>query len=825
MIISDSAIVTLRDEVVAAEINGAGANEGTVRFFNATELKDGTAITAKIGNAVNKLDTVVLGGENITFGDAIFNTNNLSFSAAENALTATFTKLAQDSLKDTIITTDSKTRGHNIVLSDQDHTFDKSVGSVGNKFGNFTFGGDKTITVNYAAFYAGVITETKQKGNVLLNANNGNVLNLGSAEKELKTVAFNGNTTVHEGVWSQTITVNANKGAIFKGGVASSKGLTLKAGSTALFDGPNSRLETNILADAIGDGTVEFNDTTTISNTIGAAGKQVGAINFTGTKASNVASVGANLSANNINVGAQTFRATKDIGLDGITVFNDGSVVDLGANNIKLTNGNSRFAGTVTVKSTLSGNNGPIGQFIVDGKAAAATINPTNATAVNIFITDNADLPAQDENYELFTSANGGNITNITDGKVQGSNRFVNWSRNNNTLTRTNNAVAAITADIGESSQTLLADAVKYGNANNTGDAKGFTNDISRLNSAGVKEAVQRVTNTTAIQAPKVVAAVEEATNAVISNRMGALSNHPQPGRQLASSDASGIAAGDDHTMYGTWLSPFYNQTTQKELKGTAGFKSNSYGVTIGFDTQANADLTVGIAGSYVRTDMKHKNSKSGDKTKADSFLFSLYGIQQLSNDWFLQGHTSFSTSRIKNTEKRLTSAGNETAKGNFDTTSYTFELLTGYNHMMADAVVTPLVGASFTRINDGGYKETGTTNQNLNIIRKAKNKFEAILGLRAQMTTPMEGIDVTPEIHAFVKHDLIGKDAKVTAKHNGLVNQLSPKSAKAQRTTFNVGFGVNAISGMYEYGAGYDLHVAEKSLGHQGTIKVRLNF
>ena len=331
----------------------------------------------------------------------------MSFSAENSELTATFTKLAQDSLKNTTIITDSKTRGHNIVLSKEDQTFDKSVGSVNNKFGNFTFVDDQLIVVNHADFYAGVITETTQKGQVLLNANNGNVLNLGSAEKELINVVFNGNTIVHEGVWSKVIGITANKGATFKDVVASSTGLTLNAGSTALFDGPNSRLETNILASAAGDGTVEFNDTTTISSTIGAAGKQVGAINFTGTETANIANVGASLFANNITVGAQTFRATDNIALNGVTTFNDGSTVDLGANNIKLTNGNSRFAGTVTVKSTLNGNNGPIGQFTVDG----AVLDTKNATAVNIFITDNADLPTQDKNYELFTSANAGNIT------------------------------------------------------------------------------------------------------------------------------------------------------------------------------------------------------------------------------------------------------------------------------------------------------------------------------------------------------------------------------------------------------------------------------
>ena len=187
-----------------------------------------------------------------------------------------------------------------------------------------------------------------------------------------------------------------------------------------------------------------------------------------------------------------------------------------------------------------------------------------------------------------------------------------------------------------------------------------------------------------------VVAAIEESANQVISSRMGALSNHQQAGKQLAGSGISVVAAGEDNTIYGAWVSSFYNNTTQKSLKGNAGFKSSSYGATIGFDTQANSDLTVGLAGTYAKTDMKHKNFKSGDKTKADTFLFSIYAIQQLTNECFLQGHTSFSTSSIKNTEKRNTSTVNEKAKGNFDTTSYTAELMAGYNHVIDNAVITP---------------------------------------------------------------------------------------------------------------------------------------
>ena len=97
---------------------------------------------------------------------------------------------------------------------------------------------------------------------------------------------------------------------------------------------------------------------------------------------------------------------------------------------------------------------------------------------------------------------------------------------------------------------------------------------------------------------------------------------------------------------------------------------------------------------------MKHKNFKSGDKTKGDTFAFTVYGTQQLSNNWFLQGHAGYATTRVKNSEKRITSVTSEIAKADYDVTSYNAELLGGFDYSMGEAVITPLVGASYTRIN-----------------------------------------------------------------------------------------------------------------------------
>ena len=64
-----------------------------------------------------------------------------------------------------------------------------------------------------------------------------------------------------------------------------------------------------------------------------------------------------------------------------------------------------------------------------------------------------------------------------------------------------------------------------------------------------------------------------------------------------------------------------------------------------------------------------------------------------------------------------------------------------------------------------------------------------------------------------------------MTVTHAGLATPLTTKAAKVTKTTFNLGLGVNAVSGRSEYGAGYDLYLAKKLVGHQGSLKVRVNF
>ena len=104
--------------------------------------------------------------------------------------------------------------------------------------------------------------------------------------------------------------------------------------------------------------------------------------------------------------------------------------------------------------------------------------------------------------------------------------------------------------------------------------------------------------------------------------------------RTVASNDSvSGIAAGDGCARFGIWVSQFFGKTTQKENKGAAGYKSNAYGASFGFDTGANQDMIVGAAFTVAITEMKHRNFKSGDKTKISSMMFSIFDMQKITDN------------------------------------------------------------------------------------------------------------------------------------------------------------------------------------------------
>lgn len=352
----------------------------------------------------------------------------------------------------------------------------------------------------------------------------------------------------------------------------------------------------------------------------------------------------------------------------------------------------------------------------------------------------------------------------------------------------------------------------------------GINRAAAGMNKAEWEDAIKRLTPT---ETPILADLTRDVSSNIIANRIGGRPQVLDHKAELASAGNSGLSAGDYTTAYGIWTNPSMLKVKQKTSKGAAGYTASVGGASLGFDTKANEDMVIGLALSYLNTNVKHKDFKSGDKTKVDSLMLSIYGLQQITDNWYTHGIVTVGTNKVKTKEARRTGAtATELATGNYRAMSFSGELMLGYNSYMKQASFTPMAGVRVTKVNSAGYTETGTTNQNLIISRKELNRVELVAGARIYGSDyVMNGLTVLPEIHGFVNHDLIGKKQKSDVRLASVEDYLRTKGGKPAKTLFNAGLSLNTSYNKMEYGLGYDAHMAKKYVAHQANLRVRVNF
>ena len=344
------------------------------------------------------------------------------------------------------------------------------------------------------------------------------------------------------------------------------------------------------------------------------------------------------------------------------------------------------------------------------------------------------------------------------------------------------------------------------------------------MNDAAWEDAIKRLTPT---ETPILADLTRDVSSNIIANRIGGRPQVLDHKAELASAGNSGLSAGDYTTAYGVWGNPSMLKVKQKTNKGAAGYKASVGGASLGFDTKANEDMVIGLALSYLNTHVKHKDFKSGDKTKVDSVMLSIYGLQQLTDNWYTHGIVTVGTNKVKTKETRRTgNTTTELASGNYRAMSFSGELMLGYNTYLKQASFTPMAGVRVTKVNSAGYTETGTANQNLIVSRKELNRVELVAGARIYGSDyVLNGLTVLPEIHGFVNHDVIGKKQKSDVRLTSVEGNLRTKGGKPIKTLFNAGLSLNTSYNKMEYGLGYDAHMAKKYVAHQANLRVRVNF
>ncbi|AFC70849.1 Outer membrane protein B [Rickettsia australis str. Cutlack] len=716
-------------------------------------------------------------------------------------------------------------------------------------------GSDNGIIVNATTLYAGIGTTKNNQGTVTLSGGipntPGTIYGLGVEHgyPKLKQVTFTTdynnlgsiiatNVTINDGV---TVTTGGVVGTDFDGTITlgSVNGNANVRFVDRTFSDPTSMIVTT----KANVGTVTYLGNAHVGN-IGAADTNVASVKFTGND--NGAGLQGNIYSQVTDFGAYDLTVlNSNVILGGGTTAINGEI-DLLTNTLTFASGTSTWGSNTSIETTLTVANGKIGHIVI---AENAQVNATTTGTTTINVQDNVN--ANFSGTKTYILIQGGARFNGTLGgpnfAVTGSNRFVNYglmrdANQDYVITRTNDAANVVTNDIANSpfagAPGVGQNVTTFVNATNT---VAYNNLLLAKNSADSANFVGAITTDSSAAVTNAQLDVAKDIQAQLGNRLGALRYLGTPETAEMAGPEGGaipaaVAAGDaavDNVAYGIWAKPFYTDAHQSKKGGLAGYKAKTTGVVIGLDTLASDNLMIGAAIGITKTDIKHQDYKKGDKTDIKGFSFSLYGAQQLVNNFFAQGSAIFSLNQVKNKSQRYFFDPNgkmnkQIAAGNYDNMTFGGNLMVGYDYNAVQGVlVTPMAGLSYLKSSDENYKETGTTVANKQVNSKFSDRTDLIVGAKvAGGTMNITDLAVYPEAHAFVVHKVNGRLSKTQSQLDGQVTPFISQPDKTAKTSYNLGLSASIRpDAKMEYGVGYDAQIASKYVAHQGTLKVRINF
>ncbi|WCR56156.1 outer membrane protein OmpB [Rickettsia asembonensis] len=805
----------------------------------------GNVVINEIGNAGNNhAATDTISFENASLGAALFLPNGIPLDGLTiKSTVGNETATGDFDVPRLIVSGVDSVIADGQAIGDQDNIVGLGLGS------------DNGITVNATTLYAGIGTTKDNQGTVTLSGGIPNTpgtiygLGEGIGAPKLKQVTFTTdynnlgniittNATINDGV---TVTTGGVAGTDFDGKIT--LGSVNGNANVRFADGTFSDSTSMIVTTKANNGTVTYLGSALVGN-IGSSDTPVVSVKFTGSDD------GAGLQGN-------IYSQVTDFGSYDLAVLNSNVIlgggttaingeIDLLTNTLTFASGTSTWGSNTSIETTLTVANGNIGHIVI---AENAQVNATTTGTTTINVQDNAN--ANFSGTQTYTLIQGGIRFNGTLGgpnfAVTGSNRFVDYgliraANQDYIITRTNDAAKVVTNDIANSpfasAPGVGQNVTTFVNSTNTA---AYNNFLLAKNGTDSANFVGAITTDTSAAVTNAQLDIAKDIQAQLGNRLGALRYLGTPETaEMAGPEAGAIpaavAAGDeavDNVAYGIWAKPFYTDAHQSKKGGLAGYKAKTTGVVIGLDMLANDNLMIGAAIGITKTDIKHQDYKKGDKTDVNGFSFSLYGAQQLVEDFFAQGSVIFSLNQVKNKSQRYFFDANgkmnkQIAAGNYDNMTFGGNLMVGYDYnAMQGVLVTPMAGLSYLKSSDENYKETGTTVANKQVNSKFSDRTDLIVGAKvAGGTMNITDLAVYPEAHAFVVHKVNGRLSKTQSQLDGQVTPFISQPDRTAKTSYNVGLSASIRpDAKMEYGIGYDFNAASKYTAHQGTLKVRVNF
>ena len=261
-------------------------------------------------------------------------------------------------------------------------------------------------------------------------------------------------------------------------------------------------------------------------------------------------------------------------------------------------------------------------------------------------------------------------------------------------------------------------------------------------------------------------------TPAVQSPGPGALASAPnQSGAitdTLAQRAAEGLAAGRfaadapeprPWRMIAQFLDITERQSHRSELQG---YRADALGALVGADYAVSDSLDVGVAFSYLRTDVRLRGGRGNQDI--DTFRVGPYA-NYVAGPVFIDGSVSYGYHRFS-TERRNPSTGTETDSDHngHDVSAF---LGGGWEFTLpGDVIVAPGASIQYTHLHEQSARESGSGA--LVVSSRSSDSLRSRAGLSVYHSLNIASLELVPEVAAGWERQWLSQDHKSTARFVG---------------------------------------------------------
>ncbi len=223
----------------------------------------------------------------------------------------------------------------------------------------------------------------------------------------------------------------------------------------------------------------------------------------------------------------------------------------------------------------------------------------------------------------------------------------------------------------------------------------------------------------------------------------------------------SSISYGDEDTERGFWVKVMSSDASQDNTRNSdnielKGFDAEVTGISLGADKQFQFNsigLTVGSAFTRAMVDVfKHRSS---DRSNVENYQLGLYSSLNWQN-WFVDGVLNVGWGHHDRT-RYIDGIINTPILADFKSKHLGLKLLVGYNALYKNITIEPLLGFSFSRFSNEGYREKDSYDTGFaqSVRGDVVRKVELGAGIAVSRTFLLDKGTLEPSLSVMAWHDL----------------------------------------------------------------------